>query len=108
MVHCLSMLTRLERLEILVELESPESLRDLRSRHPPLSTRIPLPVLTRLCFRGFGEYLEDFVAQIDAPLLGYLTVSLLHEPLFNTPELTQFINQSRTKVQAARSSMRGL
>jgi hypothetical protein len=94
MVHCLSGLTRLERLEILVELEFPESLRDLRSRHPPFPTRILLPVLTRLWFRGTGEYLEDLVAQIDAPLLDYLTVSLFHEPFFNTPELIQFINRA--------------
>ena len=91
MVHCLSGLTRLERLDILVV---PESLRDLKSRHPSFPTRILLPVLTRLWIRGTGEYLEDLVAQIDAPLLDYLTVSLFQEPFFNTPELIQFINRA--------------
>jgi hypothetical protein len=39
-----------------------------RRRQPP-QTRILLPVLTQY---GFNEYLEDLVAQIDAPLLDCL------------------------------------
>ena len=39
-----------------------------RSRHPPPLTCSLLPVLTALKFDGVSEYLEDLVAQIDAPL----------------------------------------
>jgi hypothetical protein len=94
MVTCLSVLTRLERLEISLELEPPLNRRDRRSGHSPFTTRILLPVLTRLWLQGTSEYLEDFVARIDAPLLDYLTVSFFHETMFNTPQLIQFINRS--------------
>ena len=94
MVTCLSVLIRLETLEL--DLESSQIHPDRRSRrsHPP--ARIILPVLYRMCFKGVREYLEVLVSRIDAPLLDMLEITLFHEPIIDTPQLTQFI--SRTPI----------
>ena len=89
-VTCLSLLTRLEKLEL--GFESPRCRPD-RRRLPP-RTRTLLPVLTRLEFKGVGEYLEDFVARIDTPLLGYLSIAFFHQLIFDTPHLSQFISRT--------------
>jgi hypothetical protein len=88
----LSVLTRLDRLEIVFK--SPRSHPDPTSQRPPPSTRTLLPVLTRLRFCGAGEYLEDFVALIDAPLLDNLEITFFHRLIFDTPQLTQFIRRT--------------
>jgi hypothetical protein len=91
MVACLSTLTRLEELDI--KFESPQSRPDQESRRPR-PTRTPLPSLTKFWFTGVTEYLEDFVARIDAPLLGFMAVEFLHQNLFDTPHLAQFIDRT--------------
>ena len=86
----LSVLIRLEILEIEIIFES-------SSTHPcylPPPTHIHLPVLTRLKFLGVAEYLEDFIARIHAPLLDNLQITLFHQLLFHTPQLTQFIGRT--------------
>ena len=92
MVTCLSVLTRLKSLEI--GLKSPPSHPDWQSRRPPPHTRTLLPILTLLRFFGVSEYLEDFVARIDAPLLDKLHITFFHQPIFNTAQLTQFISRT--------------
>jgi hypothetical protein len=87
MVTCLSVLTRLERLDI--RFKSPQSRPDRRLLRLP--TRIVLPVLKGLWFNGVSEYLEDLVVRIDAPLLDKLTITFFHQLLFDTPRLGQFI-----------------
>jgi hypothetical protein len=87
MVTCLSVLTRLERLDI--RFKSPQSRPDRRLLRLP--TRIVLPVLKGLWFNGVSEYLEDLVVRIDAPLLDKLTITFFHQLLFDTPRLSQFI-----------------
>jgi len=67
MVTGLSMLTRLESLSL--TFESPRDIPDRAIRTPPPHTHTLLPALTYLYFKGPSEYMEDFVAQIDAPLL---------------------------------------
>ena len=94
MVTCLSVLTRLETLQL--DFESSQSHPDRRSRRSHLPTRIILPVLCQLCFKGVREYLEVLVTRIDAPLLDTLEITLLHEPIIDTPQLTQLI--SRTPI----------
>ena len=89
MATCLSVLTRLESLTI--EFESPRSRPDRRNRRPPPRTRTLLPVLNDLWFRGASEYLEDFLAGIDAPLLKELWIKFFHQLIFDTPRLTQLI-----------------
>ena len=92
MANGLSELTRLESL--FIGFESPQSHSDWKHQRPPPPTRALLPVLTELWFKGVSEYLEDLVAQIDAPLLDKLAVTFFHQLIFDTPQLTQFISRS--------------
>jgi hypothetical protein len=93
MVTCLSVLTRLENLEILdVEFESPRSRPDHNIRRLPSPACI-LPVLTKLRFKGAGEDLDDLVARIDTPLLDNLAITF-HQRIFDTHQLTQFISRT--------------
>ena len=101
-VTCLAVLTRLETLHI--GFESSRCLPDRTSRHPPPATRTLLPVLTKLWFKGVGNYLEDLVAQIDAPLLDKFSITFFHQLIYDTPQLTQFI--SRTPKFKARDEAR--
>ena len=89
MVTCLSALTRLETL--VIRFESPRSRPDRITRRPPPLTRILLPALATLAFTGVSEYLDDFVARIDAPLLKKLEMTFFHQLIFDIPQLTQFI-----------------
>ena len=92
MVTCLSMLFQLEKLSI--SFESPQRRPDRKSRHLPPQTRTLLPVLTHLRFDGVSEYLDDLVAQIDAPLLDNLDIAFFYQLIFDTPCLTQFISRT--------------
>ena len=102
MVAALSVLTRLEGFQI--GFESPQSRPDRRTRRLPPQTRTLLPALTNFRFKGVGEYLEDFVARIDAPLLEKLTVIFFHQLIFGSPRFTQFI--SRTPAFKAHNEAR--
>ena len=101
MVTCLSVLTRLESL--FIAFESPQSRPDRKGRRPNPRSRTLLPVLTELWFKGASQYLEDLVAQIDAPLLDKLKITFFHQLIFDTPELAQFIYRTpnlRTHCEA--------
>jgi hypothetical protein len=91
MVDCLSTLTRLKELDL--TFKSPRSRPDQESRRPPLPTRTLLPSLTDFSFDGASDYLEDFVARIDAPLLNRVTIEVFHQVTFDTPQLAQFISR---------------
>ena len=92
MVTGLSVLTSLENLGI--KFKSPRSRPDEKSRRPPPPTRTLLPVLTKLWFKGVCEYLEDFLARIDAPVLNNFSITVFHQLIFDTPQLTQFISRT--------------
>jgi hypothetical protein len=92
MVTCLSVLTRLENLDI--GFDSPRCRPDGKGRRQLPQTRSLLPVLTEFWFRGVGEYLEDIVAHIDAPLLDNLHITFYHQRIFDTPQLARFIGRS--------------
>jgi hypothetical protein len=53
---------------------------------------VTLPSLTYLRFRGVGTYLESLVAQIRAPLLVWLDITLFNQIAFVLPHLTYLIN----------------
>ena len=59
---------------------------------PAPMLRVTLPTLKRLMFRGVAVYLENLVAQIDAPLLEGLVVTLFFELAFTLVSLTQLID----------------
>ena len=88
-VTALSTLTSLERLTL--KFKSPRSLPDGESRHRPPLTRSVLPALESLSFKGVGEYLEDLVALIEAPRLGFLTITMFNQISFDTPHFIQFV-----------------
>jgi hypothetical protein len=92
MATCLPVLTGLKSLSI--GLESPRSFPDRKSQHSRPQTRTILPVLTELRFRGLSEYLEDLVARIETPLLDTLAITLFHQLILETPQLTQFISRT--------------
>jgi hypothetical protein len=96
MVTTLSSLTKLQSLRF--EFRSPPSRADRASGHSqaPPCTRVTLPALSSLQFRGDSEYLEDIVAQIDTPLLERVTTVFFNQLLCDTPLLRHFI--SRTKA----------
>ncbi|KAI0295418.1 hypothetical protein B0F90DRAFT_1670085 [Multifurca ochricompacta] len=89
LVTSLSGMTQLKALDI--EFASPSS-RPNRRIVPPLR-RAVLSSLTDFIFRGISEYLEDLVAGIDAPALGYFDVQLFNQLMFDVPQLHQFISR---------------
>ena len=91
-VSCLSTLTMLESLGI--EFQSPRCRPDRNDRRLPPRTRSVLPALTEFVFEGVSEYLEDFVARIDAPQLYYFHISFFHQLIFDTPQLAQFFSRT--------------
>ena len=91
MVACLSLLTSLGELSL--EFESPRSRPDREGRRPPPSTRTVLPALTRFWFTGVCEYLENFVARVDAPRLNSFETTFFNDIVFDTPQFTQFISR---------------
>ena len=70
---------------------SPQS---LPSRRPPPPTRPIFPILLSLRFKGVSEYLEDLVAQIDAPRLDFLHITFFNQIEFDAPQTLQFINRT--------------
>jgi len=75
---------------------SPRSQADRASRRPPPLTRVALPALTSLWFKGDREYLEDIVSRLEAPLLSYTDIAFFNQLIFDTPLLRHFI--SRLKI----------
>jgi hypothetical protein len=92
MVTCLSSLTSLSRL--VIDFQSPRSCPGRVGRRPPPLTRTLLPTLTQFVFVGVSEYLEEFVARIDVPLLTKLHINFFHQLIFDTPQLVRFIGRT--------------
>src|SRR5258708_39676733 len=93
MVTCLSVLTSLRNLQL--GFESPQSCPDQESGRyaPPPPTRPVLPTLMIFLFNAATEYLEDFLARIDAPRLYHLWITFFNDIFFDTPQLIQFIGR---------------
>jgi len=90
MAKCLEALSNLEHLS--VGFRSPLS-RPVQSTLPPL-IRIVLPALTSFFFAGASEYFEDFVAQIDTPILNRLLVAFFLDLIFDIPQFHDFIDRT--------------
>jgi len=85
------------RLEILfLDFRSPRSRADRENHLLPRLTRVVLPALTSLIFKGNSEYLEDIVAQIDTPLLSQLKITFFNQLIFDAPLLGHFISRTET------------
>jgi len=92
MVTGLSALTRIESLSL--TFRSPGDLPDRAIRIPPSHTRTLLPALTYLCFQGTPEYVEDLVAQINAPSLESVKIILFDQEALEVPELAKFVRRA--------------
>jgi len=90
MATCLAALPNLKTLHF--GFPSPLS-RPIQISPPPL-TRSVLPALTFLYFHGVCEYLEDFVARIETPVLGELHVIPFMDLIFHIPQLHDFIRRT--------------
>ena len=92
MVTGLSGLTNLESLTFRYPLlwSSPHQ----RSENPPPVTRVIIPALTEFKFTGDCGYLDDLVAQIDAPLLANFEIMFADEPFLWIRHLPQFIDRT--------------
>ncbi|KAI0284787.1 hypothetical protein BC826DRAFT_1109557 [Russula brevipes] len=92
MAACLSSLQRLESLEL-----DPKWF-EFRPDQPgpPPQARPVLPALTKFSFEGPSQYLGDFVARIDTPVLSRLDVTLEDDSdfVFDIPHLSQFIGRA--------------
>jgi hypothetical protein len=87
LVAVLSALTKLEMLNMGFPLGGTLFGRWTRYPDPDPPVRAVLPALTEFDFYGTGEYLEDLLAQLDAPLLDNVQVELgslllIHFPNF--------------------------
>jgi hypothetical protein len=65
---------------------------------PPSGKLVALPALIRLNFQGITEYLEDFVARIDTPLLRDIEVTFFNKPNFDlSSKFRNFTDRIRTR-----------
>ncbi len=102
MVADLAVLTRLKVLSIRSRFISPP---EQRTRQPDPPMRTVFPALTVFRFHGHSEYLEDLVAQFDAPRLDGLQTGLHRLGSFQLPQLFLFIARTenlrfrRTRVE---------
>ena len=90
MAALVSVLSRLESLHL--EFPSPLSRPDWESQNMPSSERSVLPALHEFCFKGFTEYLEEFVTDIDTPELDRMEITFFNQVDFDCPRLVQFID----------------
>ncbi|KAI9460442.1 hypothetical protein F5148DRAFT_256543 [Russula earlei] len=78
----------------------------LASRPPPPLTRSVLPALTTLYFRGVHEYLEDLLAQFEAPVLRSLYVTFFMAIDFVLPQFHRLISQVESFNSCDRATLR--
>ena len=91
-VTALAEMTHLESL--FINFDSSLSRPHRESQRPRPSTRTVLPALTRFWFKGVSEYLEDFVARIDATLLDSIYFTFIHQLIFDIPQVAQFMRRT--------------
>jgi len=87
----LSALTRLQSLSLTFQ---PESFPFTAIRIPPPHTRTLLSALTHLHLQGVPEYVEDLVAQVDAPMLESTKITLFHREVLEVSELSKFVRRA--------------
>jgi hypothetical protein len=100
MVAGLAMMTRLESLRMQFPFWNSLEQRT-RNLNPPIP-RVVLPALNELGFSCWSEYMEDFVAQCDAPRLDYFDTLLVLRDSLWLPRLSSFVAHSETRFGRAR------
>jgi len=79
-------------ISLVIGFRSPRS-QPLQLTPPPLA-RAVFPALTHFEFKGVSEYLEDFVARIDTPLLENFQITLFLDLVFDIPRLQNFVDRT--------------
>ncbi|KAI0245641.1 hypothetical protein BJV78DRAFT_1287367 [Lactifluus subvellereus] len=92
----LSLMPQLETL--MIEFYSPLPSRDVARQllDTPIMTQVTLPKLRWFSFKGVSAYLEGLLAQISAPVLNNLQITLFNQLTFTVPHLLQFLGTSET------------
>jgi hypothetical protein len=67
----------------------------------PATPAVSLPALDRFGFKGFCEYLEDLVAQIDAPRVTSINIHYFSQAVYQVPQLSQFLRRSHVMPSVA-------
>ena len=78
---------------LIIGFESPLSRPERKNQSPSPPTLTVLPALTRYELKGASEYLEEFVARIDAPLLNSISITFFHQVVFDLPRVAQFMGR---------------
>ncbi|KAH8978444.1 hypothetical protein EDB92DRAFT_584403 [Lactarius akahatsu] len=95
------------RLKLLkVYFQAPSFRPEQRRTSSPPKTRSSLPALTEIHFRGNSDYFEDLVSRIDAPAVEQVDVNFIELNTFDTPQLAQFINRTKTLKSPHHTSIR--
>ena len=92
----LSMTIKLQSLRIHFLPYASNVLKDTRSAERPVMARAILPILSEFQFSGDGAYLEDLISKIDAPSLEQLNITLFEPDSFESLQLFQFINRTKS------------
>jgi len=92
LVTCVAALVHLK--DLYVGFHSPASRPNPSSMaRPPPPRRATLHSLVTLSFYGASEYLEEFSARIDCPVLTFLWIQYFYQLIFEIPQLLQFISR---------------
>jgi hypothetical protein len=92
MATCLATLKNLQSL--VIKFQSKTSFLDRTSRVSPPPTRDVLPALSSFMITGVSEYLEDLMARIHTPQLNFFNPQFFYQPIFDIPQLPQFIHRA--------------
>ena len=95
MATCLSTMPNLESLSVvfLPPQSSPYNSPDQPNRLLSPLTRVILPSLTTFRLQATGEYIEDIVSWMDAPLLDEADIRFFDQLIFDTPRLHDFLGR---------------
>ncbi|KAH8999889.1 hypothetical protein EDB86DRAFT_3075578 [Lactarius hatsudake] len=91
LVTRLRFLPQLEELSVCFSIPIPRPSAESELWNAP-EPPVTLPVLKRLTFRGVSAYLESLVAQISAPHLEHLGITVFNQVAFTLPHLSHFTN----------------
>ena len=91
----ISILPRLEELEIGFSSPIPNREIDRQLSHMPAITHLTLPHLRQFSFWGISAYLEALLPHVTAPFLNTLTVQFFNQLSFSLPHLLQFLTTAR-------------
>ena len=95
-VNALSGMTHLRSLSL--HFLSLPPLREYFRLPPPSEERIVLPALILLKYRGASNYLDNFVARVDAPHLEDIDITFFSQPTIDASQLGRFIERTEMQI----------